>query len=286
MLMIDARTQEPDAAAGSGYRDILVPTDLSDPSNGAVEQAAVLARRFGGRLTLFHALEFPDHDEPHWAFGDRGAVWVQHDRSVREQLAQSARGLDVPCDLVVEHAGSPSFALLERIGASAPDLIVMTTHGRGGFAHLLLGSVAERVVRKCTTPLLCLRGRGDLERALSGCTVVATDFSAEADAALQAAGLLADAFGGELVVVATPRHAPEHPWQPYSLAEGRLATLARHIPVRFLVDTAPPRAAVARVVAAERAGLVVTARGRAGVRASGAEAAAMVRNTPCSVLVV
>jgi nucleotide-binding universal stress UspA family protein len=286
MLMMETHAQGSEAPAAFGYRDVLVPTDLSDASNGAIEPAAVIARRFAGRLTLFHALEFPDHDEPHWAFGDRSAVWAQHDRSVRDQLADHAHGLGVPYDLVVEHAGSPSFALLERIDASAPDLIVMATHGRGGLAHLLLGSVAARVVRKCTTPVLCVKGRGDLGRALSGCTVVATDFSAEADAALQAAGALAEAFGGELVVVATPRQAPEHPWQPYSQAERRLATLARHIPVRFLVDTAEPRAAVARVVAAEKAGLVVTARGRAGDRAAGAAAAAMVRSTPCSVLVV
>ena len=65
-----------------------------------------------------------------------------------------------------------------------------------------------------------------------------------------------------------------------------VATLARHIPVRLLVDTAPAREAVARIVKAERAGLVVAARGRAGQRAAGAAAAAIVRNTPCSVLVV
>jgi nucleotide-binding universal stress UspA family protein len=286
MQTMATRPPELRAPAGLGYRDILVPTDLSDPSNGAVEQAAVIARRFGGRLTLFHALEFPDHDSPHWAFGDRGSVWASRDRSAREQLDDCARRLGVPYDLLVEHAGSPSHALLERIEATSPDLIVMSTHGRGGLSHLLLGSVAERVVRQCATPLLCLKGGGDLQRALSGCTVVATDFSAESDAALQAAGVLAEAFGGELVVVATPRHAPEHPWEPYSQAERRLAALARHIPVRFLVDTAPPRAAVARVVQAEKAGLVVTARGRAGDKAAGAAAAAMVRNAPCSVLVV
>jgi nucleotide-binding universal stress UspA family protein len=273
-------------ATAFGYRDILAPTDLSPVSNGAAVQAAVLARRFGGRVTLFHAVEFPDHDGPHWAFGDRGAVWADHDRSAREQLADCASRLGVPCGIEVRHAGSAAVALLERIAEAPPELVLMTTHGRGGLAHLLLGSVAEQVVRKTRLPLLCVKGDSGIGEALSGCTVVATDFSDEADAALYAAGSLADAFGGELVVVATPQDEPEFPWQPYSLAERRLARLARHIPVRLLVDTAPMRAAVARVVKAERAGLVVAARGRAGGRASGAEAAAMVRNTPCSVLVV
>jgi nucleotide-binding universal stress UspA family protein len=279
-------TSERGPSRSLGYRDILVPTDLSPVSDGAAVQAAVLARRFGGRLTLYHALEFPDHDAPHWAFGDRSAVWAEHDRLAREQLADSASRLEVPCDTLVEHAGAAAVALLERILRVPPDLVVMTTHGRGGLAHLLLGSVAEQVVRKTTAPLLCVKGDLGLGRALSGCTVVAMDFSDESDTALDHAGSLADAFGGELVVVATPQRTPEHPWQPYSLAEQRLAALAHHIPVRFLVDTAPARAAVSRVVKAEQAGLVVTARGRAGDRAAGTAAAAMVRHSTCSVLVV
>jgi nucleotide-binding universal stress UspA family protein len=187
---------------------------------------------------------------------------------------------------VVEHAGSAAVALVERIASRPPDLVVMTTHGRGGLAHLLLGSVAEEVVRKSAAPLLCVKGDCRIGRALSGCVVVATDLSDDAGPALRAAGGLVDAFGGELVVVATPSAEPELPWQPYSLAEQRLATLARHIPVRLLVDTAPPSAAAARVAEKERAGLVVMARGRAGDRAAGAAAAAMVRHSACSVLVV
>jgi nucleotide-binding universal stress UspA family protein len=285
-MQTTALTTGRDSATPFGYRDILVPTDLSVVSNGAAAQAAVLARRFGGRLTLFHALEFPDHAAPHWAFGDRSAVWADHDRSAREQLADCARQVGVPCQTVVEHAGSASVALIDRIADVPPDLVVMTTHGRGGLAHLLLGSVAEQVVRKSALPLLCVKGDAGIGRALSGCTVLATDFSDEADTALHAAGGLADAFGGELVVVATPQGEAEHPWQPYSVAERRLATIARHIPVRLLVDTAPVREALARIVKAERAGLVVAARGRAGQRAAGAAAAAIVRNSPCSVLVV
>lgn len=284
-MLTTASARGPEAAA-FGYRDILVPTDLSPASNGAAQQAAVLARRFGGRLTLFHAVEFPDHDDPHWAFGHREAVWAEHDRSAREQLASCAEALRVPCDAAVQHAGSAAVALLDRIESRPPELVVMTTHGRGGLAHLLLGSVAEQVVRKSAAPLLCVKGTVGIGHVLAGCVVAATDLSDHADAALHAAGGLVDAFGGELVVVATPGSEPDLPWQPYSLAERRLSALARHIPVRLLVDTAPARTAVARVVKKEHAGLVVMARGRAGDKAAGAAAAAMVRHSACSVLVV
>ena len=145
-----------DAVRTFGYRDILVPTDLSPVSDGAAEQAAVLARRFGGRLTLFHALEFPDHDAPHWAFGDRAAVWAEHDRRAREQLAACASRLGVPCQTVVAHAGSAAVALLERIAEVPPDLVVMTTHGRHGFRRMVVGSVADRMVRG-DVPVLLVR---------------------------------------------------------------------------------------------------------------------------------
>ena len=67
-------TREPQAPL-AGFREILVPTDLSDPSDAAVRQAALLAARLGGRITLYHALEFPDHEYGHWAFGERPCVW-------------------------------------------------------------------------------------------------------------------------------------------------------------------------------------------------------------------
>jgi nucleotide-binding universal stress UspA family protein len=275
-----------DAAATTSFREILVPTDLSETSLSSIAQAAEIAARFAGKLTLFHAVQFPDHAAPHWAFGAREAVLAEHERQAREQIADHAGRISVPWDVVMERDASPVEALLARMAASRPDLTVLTTHGRGGLAHLLLGSAAEEIVRRSASPVLCVRGEMPLARALSGCTVLATDFTDEASPALHAAGALAAAFGGDLLVVYTPRNRPDQPWRPYAEAERWLAGLARTLPVRVLVDTAPLCTAVLRAARAEKSGLVVVARAEAGARTAGSHAAKLMRTAPCSVLVL
>lgn len=267
-------------------REILVPTDLSDAARTVALQAAQVAARFGSRLTLYHALEHPDHAEPHFAFGHPQQVMTGREREAHEQLADLARAVPVPCETIVERAGSASVALLERIDAARPDLTVMTTHRRRGLSHLLLGSVAEDVVQRTARPLLCVREGADVGRALSGCVVVETDFSPGADAALRLAGELAEHFGGELLVLCGGARRGQKPWQPYADAERALQALSHALPVRVMVDTAPSLAAVERVVRAEKAGLVVVPRERAHGRLSGVDAAEMVRRASCSVLVV
>jgi nucleotide-binding universal stress UspA family protein len=282
---------------GEGFRDILVASDLSDRSDSAIAEAAALATRFHGRLTLYHALEFPDHEYGHWAFGDRPGIWDHEERLAREYLAHAIDGLMVPHEVVVERASSPVRALLSRIDATAPDLTVMATHGRGALAHVLLGSVAERVAEHRTSPLLCLRGPGSLDRLLAGRIVVATDFSEGARAALRAATRLAGAYGGELVVVHAPgarpgrrwaAHEPAEPWRPYAAAERWLGSLPQGLTVRVVVDTARLLDAVLRTTVAERAGLVVMGR-RSDTTVGNApaiDAARLVRHAHCSVLVV
>lgn len=262
---------------------ILVPSDLSDASRAAVAQSAVLAARFGSEVTAYHAVEFPDHESPHWAFSDQAGVLAEHERSAREQLQECTSALTVPVATVVERAASPVTALLERIVSEAPDLTVMASHHREGLSHLLLGSVAEQVVAHSTSPVLCLRGDTPLDRALSGCTVLATDFSAESAPALDAAGTLSGAFGGHLLVVYSPSRRPDLPWSPYSFAERWLTRLSHGLTVRVLVDTAPLPQAVSRVLRPEEAGLLVIPRRH---RPAFGKAASMVRHGPSSVLVV
>jgi nucleotide-binding universal stress UspA family protein len=245
--------------SGQVFREILVPTDLSDPGDGALEQAAILAARLGGRLTLYHALEFPDHEYGHWAFGERPCVWDEQER-------------------------------LTRVSATAPDLTVMATQGRGAVAHLLLGSVAEQVVLCTQGPVLCVRGSTPIDRLLAGPIVLNTDFSEASRPALRLATILARTFGGELVVLhagGTPlpewvRPDGGEPWRPYAAAERWLAPLPPDVRVRVVVDTAPALKAVLRLASDERAGLVITSRS-AG---AGGDAARVVRHAHCPVLVV
>jgi len=283
-------------AAEALFREILVPTDLLDPSDAAVAQATILAGRLGGRVTLYHALEFPDHEYGHWAFGERTCVWDEQERLARDHLTDCVEGIGVPHETVVERAASPVRALLRRIEATAPDLTVMATQGRGALAHLMLGSVAEQVVECSRVPVLCVRGPGSIDRLLAGRIVLSSDFSEASRPALHMATRLAMSFGGELVIVhaggrlLTPWGRPSsgEPWRPYAAAERWLGHLPPNLTVRVVVDTSPAPKALLTVAIDERAGLLVTTRRphAALIHGPGSEAGRLVRHAHCSVLVV
>lgn len=139
---------------------ILCPVDFSEPSARALEYALALAERLGARVEVVHIFQFP-------AFAvEDGAValppYLQEDLSqrLRERLEQfviekAGEGSNATAHVL---EGVPYLAIMEA--AKGQDLIVMGTHGRSGLSHLLLGSVAERVVRGSEVPVLTIRSAG------------------------------------------------------------------------------------------------------------------------------
>jgi nucleotide-binding universal stress UspA family protein len=151
---------------------ILVATDFSEQADVAVDQAARVARHTGARLTLLHAAHGNDGTTP------------QVLETQREQVA--ARGVHASVRVV---AADPADSIIDAARDLGANLVVVGTHGRTGFSRLLLGSVAERVVRNARTSVMVARTRRegtDFERIL-----VPTDFSEQAESALQAALVLA-----------------------------------------------------------------------------------------------
>lgn len=140
---------------------ILVPTDFSDYSRAALEYGCAVAEKFGAELHLLHVLQdlvglVP---EPGLAFPPPGDY-------MRELQASADRALDelpgplAPEGLSIERATrqGPPFVEIVRYAREAEiDLIVLGTHGRSGLAHMLLGSVAEKVIRKAPCPVLTVR---------------------------------------------------------------------------------------------------------------------------------
>jgi nucleotide-binding universal stress UspA family protein len=137
-------------------RTILHPTDFSEPSEHACRLAASLARDQGARLVLLHVVSptalteemsfQAPADDPHQP------VWEAFGRL--ESSNPCLRDLDVR--KLVE-VGDPLSVILRTAQDSSSDLIVMGTHGRTGLSHLLMGSVAEQVVRKATCPVLTVK---------------------------------------------------------------------------------------------------------------------------------
>ena len=139
---------------------ILVPTDFSEPSAAAVKYGRALAEAFDASLHLLHVLEDPFIYAP----TSEGYLPPPHyfeevDRAARERLSEllSAADREKFDAQLVTKKGSPFVEIIRYAKAHDIDLIVMGTHGRGPIAHMLLGSVAENVVRKAPCPVLTVR---------------------------------------------------------------------------------------------------------------------------------
>ena len=140
-------------------KKILVPTDFSECSDAAVRYARALADAFGASLHLLHVVQDP-YTQP-WAaeafaapLGEMLAEWQQQAAArLTAVLTEKEKGHAVVATVV----GSPFQEIVRYAADQRVDLIVIGTHGRGAIGHMLLGSVAEKVVRKAPCPVLTVR---------------------------------------------------------------------------------------------------------------------------------
>lgn len=139
-------------------KHILVPTDFSEQGLTALKYAAAFADQFGAGVDLFHVLE----PIPAGALLSHiPAAELQKD--MREAAEKKMEELHNEWDeyafpvrrSVVE--GFPFVEIIKKARECDADLIVMGTHGRGAIAHMFMGSVAEKVVRKAPCPVLTVR---------------------------------------------------------------------------------------------------------------------------------
>jgi universal stress protein A len=141
---------------------ILVPTDFSKHSHNALTYAASFAEKFGAEIHLLHVVQdfavfFPDPiaaGAPGFPPADHltAAVRAALDRTVREH--KQLQHLRVHAEA---REGTPYHEIVAYARENDIDLIIMGTHGRTGLAHLLLGSVAEKVIRRAPCPVLTVR---------------------------------------------------------------------------------------------------------------------------------
>ena len=131
------------------FKKILCPVDFDQNSLAALRLASELAQERKGTLLLLHVVELPPGPEVALPFGK-----METDARARiEKLA--GRKVNGKARYEVEiMMGDPSAHILQAGKRWGADLIVMATHGRKGFRHLVLGSVAERVVREASCPVL------------------------------------------------------------------------------------------------------------------------------------
>jgi nucleotide-binding universal stress UspA family protein len=294
---------------------LLVATDFSEESDAAVRQALRVSRRTGAELVLVHVSELPLPDPSHVLCPELAAL----EKAAEVHLADVRRRLDD----VLEHTkgqgpkvskvfteGYPDDRIVDVARELRADLVVVGTHGRTGVRRLVLGSVAERVVRLAQTNVMVAR-REAAPTPTDGFrhVLVPTDFSDPADGALALAVSLAapdglveifhalfspflvgypDYFGGSSVDIERWRVAARGD------AEGRMQRLIARLGrsgVRLTGQVVEGGATpeIQRRLESDRYDLVVMGtHGRRGLRRGllGSVAAATVRHAPCSVITV
>jgi nucleotide-binding universal stress UspA family protein len=295
----------PSAARGGAFvpgeaavHDVMCLTDLSPAGGLALRHASDLARAFGAEWSVYHALETLQVNHPFLslAVGEElaGAARRRAESSLRRQLV----GLQPPADMRIEAVPSAPEAVVEMVVARRPDLTVMATHARHGLAHFVMGSVAEQVLRRARTPVLCLHGAPSAPDAYRR-IVVPTDLSPGSRVAFPLAALFARTFGASVIGVhAAPLPSAartagfeptiEVPWPASSIEESYRADFAG-LPLRVQVGEGGVWERIVETATCERAGLIVMATRRhdsVADRILGSNAERVLRHAPCPVLIV
>ena len=204
---------------------ILVPIDFSEVSVPALAYAAALGRWYDSRITAQHVFvnrpavnivptPYPTVFAPVALEGVRGDAMSRFDGLIDQTGAR-----DLVIDCVVDEAPDIPPEILARAGVLPADLIVMGTHGRGGFDHLVLGSVTEKVLRKARCPVLTVPKKAEAAPDYAAIQfhriLCAVDFSGASLAALEFALSLAEEADARLTllhVVEVPHGLRESPW--------------------------------------------------------------------------
>lgn len=279
-------------------RRVLFPTDLRSESDAAFSHAALLAERFHAELTLFHSIDVREVGRAAGGGAPMAEAMRVAEASALRFLEARAAQTRARTRITVEYGLSPHQAVVAAIAAAGADLTVMSTHGRRGIAHALIGSVAETAIEEGGRPTLCVRARhaapagGSYRRIL-----VPTDLRARG--AFPIAAFLARGFGAQVVGVhVVPAARASMSGLPQGLAselpgeDDVLRFLAPDfdgIPVSTRVELGSGWGAIPRIAREERCDLVAMHAGRRdGLTGAvlGSHAERIVALAPCPVLVV
>lgn len=140
-------------------KTILVPTDFSECSDAAVKYGFALANAFGATVHLLNVVQDP-YMMPWGADAFAAPVadmLTDWEAQAKRRLVESVPDASASPSVLTTRVGSPSSEIVRYAAQQGIDLIVLGTHGRGPLGHILLGSVAERVVRTATCPVLTVR---------------------------------------------------------------------------------------------------------------------------------
>jgi nucleotide-binding universal stress UspA family protein len=314
-----AAEESPAHVEGDGphYHSVCVPLDGSPGSEHALPVARAVCRRLGGRLSLVHVHK-PGSDRAYT--GRAEYAWRENEQRCEESryLWSKVEGSErEPTAASVVLAGRVPDALLRFVREQRVNLLVMTRHGAGGKDHPWLGSVADRVIRSASIPLLLApEPEPPTEPTRVGAApeaprpagfrriMVPLDGSGAAEEVLEHAVALGEAFGASYTLVqvepaparrhVAAGHEPEEPAKPGQAAQRYLDYVAAKlqdrgltVATRVIVSSRPAEAILqaAAVGGVDLIGLAVHGEGGKQRRMIGSVADKLIRAAPQALLV-
>ena len=143
---------------------IVAPVDFSESSSRTARYAVALAQRLGATLHLVHVVDAPAFASPPRRDG-LGALSVgeRQYQDARARMSALAATLNMPEGMSTDvRMGPVAESIAQAVVDYGADLVIMATHGRTGLSHLMMGSVAERVIRIARCPVLVVRSCGQI----------------------------------------------------------------------------------------------------------------------------
>lgn len=141
------------------FKKILCPVDFSEFTDEILAYAVSIAKRFDSELHLIHVIPNLNYFTPYESFltpENLVAIERNIEGEVGKDFDKITKKLDLPFKRIVK-TGVTFVEIIDYIKDQDIDLVVMGTHGRSGIEHILIGSVAEKVVRKSPCPVLTVR---------------------------------------------------------------------------------------------------------------------------------
>ncbi|HEY3275507.1 MAG TPA: universal stress protein [Syntrophorhabdaceae bacterium] len=143
------------------FTKILYPVDFSPYAEEILEYAVAIAGRFNSELHMIHVIPNLNYFTPYESFlTPENMVSIERniESEVERDFGTLTEKLTIPVKKVTR-TGVTFVEIIEYVKEAGIDLVVMGTHGRSGIEHILIGSVAEKVVRKAPCPVLTVRPR-------------------------------------------------------------------------------------------------------------------------------
>jgi len=144
------------------FKKILYPIDFSEYTDEITGYAVSVAKKYDSELHLLHVIPNPNYFTPYESFltpENLIAIERNIEKEIEKNFDKVIKEIDMPTKKIIR-TGVTFVEIIDYINEEGIDLVVMGTHGRSGIEHMLIGSVAEKVVRKSPCPVLTVRPKG------------------------------------------------------------------------------------------------------------------------------